>query len=209
MFSELGHYNLNALSASELIRKLSLFNNTGTCRTAKMCFHRWAVLAGVLWSKTWSCVVRLVLVEFPSGSLRARSLRESPFGHILLCARVCWGFRDVAAWANGSGSRNIVFKSSSTALVTKGIQWVLSCFRLLIHVILGTRVGILVNTSLHARLSSNFRGADTFTTSIIGVSGLIEEKHVVVVVVFGLNRRHFLFITKRKFGCLKKGVTVK
>lgn len=78
----------------------------------------------------------------------------------------------------------------------------LSCFRLLIHVILGTRVGILVNTSLHARLSSNFRGADTFTTSIIGVSGLIVEKHIVVVVVFGLNRRHFLFITKRKFGCI-------
>jgi hypothetical protein len=114
-----------------------------------------------------------VLVEFLDCSLGPWSLRQRPPRHVLLLTRVGRSFGNVTSGANCARSRGLTLETSLTTSVTKGVLWFFSYLRAGLNEILGPWVSVVVNSVLHAGLSSNFRSTDSWSTTVVGNNGVV------------------------------------
>jgi hypothetical protein len=144
-----------------------------------------------------------VLVEFLGGVLGSWSLGQRPSRHVLLLARVSRSLGHVTAGAHSSRSGDLALEALLTALVAEGVEGLFLGFWALVNEVLGSRVSIVVDSVLHAGFSSNFGGADSGSTSVVGNDGVIEEERVLVVIILGLGGHHATGLTEGLFGSLK------
>ena len=149
-----------------------------------------------------------MLVEFLGGGFGSWGLGQRPSRHVLLLARVSRSLGHVTAGAHSSRGGDLTLEALLTALVAERVEGLFLGFRALVNEVLGSRVSIVVDSVLHAGFSSNFGGADSRSTSVVGNDGVIEEECVLVVVELGLGGHHAAGLTKGLSGSLKYLLTV-
>lgn len=168
-----------------------------------MCTLRSAVLRAGLFPNGRAHVVGLVFVVFLSSGLRTRVLLESPSREVLLVRREGRSLRHIAAGAHCARSRNQVLKALGTAAIAKSVLGCVSELGLAGHHVLGAGVRVVMS-GVKARLRADLWRTDSRSTVVVGLDGVIQEKGVLVEIIFGLFNGHPVGSTEGEFLGLKE-----